>query len=388
MHAKHILLLLLVAVLAACMSDDENDYSYTLTDDAAITAFSIGTLRAVHHTTSSAGTDSTYYTTHAGSACHIVIDQLHNTITADSLPVGTQMKFLVNITAKSSALVSYLDSAKTTAGADTIVQRIYNSSDSIDFAYPRTFRVYRPDGTASRDYTIHLVAHTEAAAAFTWQAIAPADVPQPAQPQSLPQGATLLGTCATECYAIAGGAIQVSADNGATWRADNIEATGTALPTQCLSLATQARIAGDDNTYRATLIGTTPGQAKAQIWHKIVDLSDADTGIDKDYEPWAPVFPPREAASKALPALEGLSATGYLGDLYAIGKPYTQFYRSTDGGLTWTAPAALTFPAGFDTDATATLTTDGTYLYIKSATQAYRVRRNDATWATPQSYFK
>lgn len=98
----------------------------------------------------------------------------------------------------------------------------------------------------------------------------------------------------------------------------------------------------------------------AAAWYKV---SAEDEEVDQD---WAYIRI-TDDNSYAMPALEGLRMTRYAGNLYAIGSPYTHFYRSNDNGITWHELSAGALPpAGLqgDSSAQACMVASGGYLWL------------------------
>lgn len=147
--------------LTSCLDDDSDAYTYT--DDTAITAFTLGTLKYTVHTKASDGSDSTYQTTRDCSKTKFYIDNQNRAIyNPDSLPIGIDVrKIICTITAKNSGTV-VLQSMT----SDSL--SYYSSTDSIDFSQPRKVRVYSNSGQASREYTITVNVHKEYADSMTW----------------------------------------------------------------------------------------------------------------------------------------------------------------------------------------------------------------------------
>lgn len=150
--------------LTSCLDDDSDAYTYT--DDTAITAFTLGTLKYTVHTKASDGTDSVYQTTRDCSSTKFYIDNQNRAIyNPDSLPIGIDVsKVICTITAKNSGTV-VLQSMT----SDSL--SYYSSSDSIDFSQPRKVRVYSNSGQASREYTISVNVHKEYADSMTWASL-------------------------------------------------------------------------------------------------------------------------------------------------------------------------------------------------------------------------
>lgn len=164
------LLLSVVITAASCLGNDDND-EYTYYSDAAISAFSLGTLNRYVTVEASTGLDSLVKKSVTGSNYPFLIDQAGRAIyNTDSLPVGTDAKHVIcNITSKNSGLVVIKSMT-----SDTL--NYYSSSDSIDFSEPREFRVYSTDGTQYRKYTISVNVHKEYADSFVWSDLGKNDI--------------------------------------------------------------------------------------------------------------------------------------------------------------------------------------------------------------------
>ncbi len=154
-------MLLAIAGLTSCLGADDDDSVYY--NDAAITAFSLGTLNRTMHTTSSAGEDSTYTTTVTGSSYTFCIDQANRLVfNPDSLPLGTDAeKVVCTISTKNSGVVVFKN-----VDSDTL--KYYTSTDSIDFTQPREVRVYATDGQSYQVYTVKVNVHQQDGDVFGW----------------------------------------------------------------------------------------------------------------------------------------------------------------------------------------------------------------------------
>lgn len=161
-----------VLSLSSCLHDDDND-EITYYDDTAITAFSLGGVRYVGHTTRSDGSDSTYVTTISGDAYKFYIDQTRALIyNPDSLPKGSDASRMVcSISTKNSGFVMLHLTSRW--GEDSV--GYYRSTDSIDFSSPKQARVYNMRGTAYRDYTIQVNVHQQTGSEFNWSRSVAAD---------------------------------------------------------------------------------------------------------------------------------------------------------------------------------------------------------------------
>lgn len=148
-------------LFASCLGDSDNELvSY---NDAAITGFSVNSLKRVVHTTSKSGADSTYTTTFTTSDYKFYIDQLNKLIyNADSLPAGTDAsKVVCTITAKNGGTIAIQN-------IDNDSVKYFNSSDSLDFTKPRKIIVYNNAGTAMNTYTVQVNVHQQTADEFKW----------------------------------------------------------------------------------------------------------------------------------------------------------------------------------------------------------------------------
>ena len=130
-HSLFLTLLSVALVFTSCLGDDEENYTYS--SDMAITAFS-----------------------------HVDQENLliYNT---DSLPYGTDAKHVIcNITSRGSVVIKSMTS-------DSL--NTYSTTDSIDFSQPREMRVYAPDGSGYRAYTVKINVHQEDGDVFKWKNI-------------------------------------------------------------------------------------------------------------------------------------------------------------------------------------------------------------------------
>ncbi len=160
-----------VITLASCLGDDDGSSDITYYGDAAITAFSLGTLNqtylynngdTIKQTTD--GADST--TTADCSSYAMTIDhkkgEIYNT---DSLPAGVDIsKVVCSVSSKNSGVI-------TVKREDSDTLDYYSSSDSLNFATTdstRLFYVFSTDGTARREYKVKLNVHREQADSFVW----------------------------------------------------------------------------------------------------------------------------------------------------------------------------------------------------------------------------
>lgn len=159
------LLLSLMLNIAFVGCDTSSDVDYEISRDCLVSGVTLGNLQRTLHTLSSKGEDSTYVVTVTGTMYPIHIDQKNNLIfNLDSLPVGTDVSKVTFSTFNASGTGS-LKSMVT--GKDTV----FVASDSTDFTVPRVLTVYSADATFSRQYTIDIRVHREAADSFVWQTV-------------------------------------------------------------------------------------------------------------------------------------------------------------------------------------------------------------------------
>lgn len=154
------LFVMTITTMTSCLGEGD---SYTYYNDAAISAFKLGTLNRYFHKTKADGTDSIYKRTLDCSGYVFYIDNNNGVIwNGDSLPMEIDAsKVICTITAVNSGTV-----ALKSLTADSLSW--YSSSDSIDFSEPRLFRVFSNSGAGSRDYTIHVNVHKEKADTCIW----------------------------------------------------------------------------------------------------------------------------------------------------------------------------------------------------------------------------
>lgn len=155
-------LLTAMLLLTSCLKSDDDNNS-TLSSDAAITSFTLGTLNRYIHTTSSTGTDSIYKTTVTGSDYKFSIDQEnHRIFNADSLPTGTDIEHvLCTVSALNNGVILLKSEV-----SDTLFY--FSSTDSLNFSNPRELHVLSSDGSAEQIYTVNVNVHQEEAEKFVW----------------------------------------------------------------------------------------------------------------------------------------------------------------------------------------------------------------------------
>lgn len=148
-------------VFTSCFNDDDSTTTYS--SDAAITAFSIGTIETTLNTRKyDDSDDSTYTVTLTGSKYTFVIDQQNNLIyNTDSLPYLTDVSKVVTTATNGGYSLTYRKN-----DADTI----WTSTDSIDFTKPVAFKSWAQDGS-SRQYTIKVNVHQYNPDSLVWNSV-------------------------------------------------------------------------------------------------------------------------------------------------------------------------------------------------------------------------
>ena len=386
-------LLSAAVMFVSCLTTTENEA--TLYDDAAITAFTLGTVNQYVHTTTAAGTDSVYKTTFTGSAYAFHIDQLKREIyNTDSLPMGSDASHIVcTITTRNSGLCTIQSLT-----SDSLFY--YSSTDSIDFSVPRHFYIYSTDGTGFTEYTIRVNVHQEMGNVFKWQQMdytpgnaLPAVTTEPEMP-ALPQGIKqYIGSSTKEMYALSDdNKLMVTRDDGVTWQEDLLDEDASLLPVRDLAIVSYPMYLADSTDY-VLLVGNRsleeyPQESVAMVWRKIVDYSsNAPTGK------W--VYVERDDVSKyMLPRMQNLAMVKYDDGILAIGgagiggatvTPWSTIYQSRDNGITWKQNSRYKMPEGFDTSATKVLFGTDSYNYLwlfsEETGQLWRGRLNRLGWA-------
>ncbi len=151
-------------ITTSCLKDEDNG-KVVAYSDAAVTSFSLGTLKQVRDTVTKRGTDSTYTAKIKGNKFHFTIDQERGLIyNADSLPYGTKVgKVLVGMTTHHSGTIVWKSMT-----SDSLSR--HSANDSVNLSQPRTLRVYSNDGSCYRNYTVTVNVHKQLPNAFEWSA--------------------------------------------------------------------------------------------------------------------------------------------------------------------------------------------------------------------------
>ncbi len=148
------------SVFSSCNSDDTDTVDY-VGNNCSITNMTIGNLKRLVSYTTSAGKDTSYVTTIAGSLYPLYIDQYKGEIyNPDSLPLGTYVDKVIFSSVSSDGYTTY----QTAAGNDTL----YSSTDSMDFTTPRVFTCYSYSGKAKKTYKVSINVHQINPELFVW----------------------------------------------------------------------------------------------------------------------------------------------------------------------------------------------------------------------------
>jgi hypothetical protein len=138
-----------------------DDTEVTRYDDAAITAFTLGTVNRYVN-----GVKSTFN----GSEYLFHIDQTNRIIyNKDSLPIGTDAAHII------CGLSTYNNGQPYIVSTDGTYMTYHTTTDSVDFTTPRTFRVIASSGAGYTDYTVKVNVHKENPDSFVWKKMA--DIP-------------------------------------------------------------------------------------------------------------------------------------------------------------------------------------------------------------------
>ncbi len=387
-----IVLLLTVAAMASCMKSSSSDI--TLYDDAAIKAFTLGTVNC-YTTVSTADTTYTKKTAYVGSVYRFTIDQIATAEHVDGLDVKARHIYNKDSLPVGSDITHILCTVTTVNnGAATVYEpeseAFFYANDSIDFSRPRLFRVYSSDGTGYSDYVVNVNVHKEKGDEFVWTLME--NVPMPDdQPQSLPEGIKqLLGGSTTEQYALStDNHLMVWNAGENQWTADSLDSDPSLLPTEDCSLVSYPMKYSSETDY-VLLVGNRKEQQTGSstewtsvVWRKIVDY-----GRYGQRMPW--VYMERETdALYRLPYLKGLNIVSYDDGVLAFGGDYKKIYQSRDNGITWKENSLYKMPEGFDYNATAvTVATDDDnyiWLYCAGTGQVWRGRLNRLGWTAPNN---
>ena len=310
-------LLATIISLSSCIKDDDDDS--TLTDDMAITSFTLGTMNRYLHTTSSAGADSVYKKTYAGSGYAMAIDQYANTITnVKPLPTGTDLEHVICTIGKydSSSLLKIKSLT-----SDSL--SYYSSSDSINFSLPRELIVYAADGSGYRTYTVTLTVSSDDEDAFTWEETSMANVP-----------AAISHAPAYVVSRKDASAFLLSADGGSTWTEQPIAAgeDQELLPQTAIAYTSWITDNSTGATYEMLVGSNSLVEDNDVVWRRI-------EGSAWVYMPLASNNP------YGLKKTDTVSLACYDSSVLALLADGT-ILQSRDQGITWKENDKYTLPDG------------------------------------------
>ncbi len=159
---RRFLLAVLSIPLLAAMTSCLGDTDYTYYDDAAITAFYLGTLNRYYTVTKESG-DSIYKRTLDCSGYTFNIDHLAGLIwNSDSLPIEVDAsKVVCTVTSRNGGTIAIKSMT-----SDSLFY--YSSTDSLDFTEPRDFYVYGTSGMTLRHYVVSVNVHQEVGDTCIW----------------------------------------------------------------------------------------------------------------------------------------------------------------------------------------------------------------------------
>ncbi|MCD8318012.1 MAG: DUF6242 domain-containing protein [Paraprevotella sp.] len=245
-----------VWLICSCKDDDK----VVLSTDCYISSFTLGNVKRQVTTTNYSGNDTTYSVSYGASAYPMTVDQLSGTIAnKDSLPVNSNVNAVL-ATITSSGTVVY---RKADEGDDA--WKGYSSTDSIDFTSPLVFRVYAPDYSVWRDYTVKVNVHQQDGSVFTWQ-----QMPEPGLWNHAEELKTLLWNGRIWLFCRENGAVRLFATNvsdGRTW---------TEYPVSgCASADLSTLTVFADKLYMSATDGTLWTSEDASAW----SAEDADRSV-------------------------------------------------------------------------------------------------------------
>lgn len=304
----------------------------------AVTSFTLGTLNRYLHTTTSAGKDTVYKSTYSGGAYKMNIDQVRHLIyNTDSLPYGTDPAHVVCTMNTINNGVAYVKSLI----SDTLFY-FQSGKDSIDFTYPRIFRIFCTDGSGSRDYKVTLNVRQQEASKMQWTMM-PAGTELPQMP-----------TAGWEFVFDADGrGICASNDHWATTITETFDTDTSLLPTTNRSFASWRLSNGMDY---ALLVGDNDLQEQAAVvWRKLIDSDQPSSWTYMTLAEDNPYYLPKGLYYWLLPYTDGSVLA-----IDANGK----IYQSRDQGITWKTSSQLVSPVG--TIAAAAADADGGIWLLES----------------------
>ena len=200
------MLLSAMFLLASCFGEDDD---LDLSNNTAITAFSVSGGKQYVYAKAQDGSDSTYVKEVTLSKYKFYIDQLKGEIyNPDSLPAGVDARKLVCSVSTATSGTPAIQSMT----SDTL--NYFSSTDSINFTQERVFYVYSSSTTYRRKYTVKVNIHREQADSMQWTAMPATELlQQMTAAKALACGGRLF------VFGNAGGnTVAVSTADGANWR--------------------------------------------------------------------------------------------------------------------------------------------------------------------------
>lgn len=162
----------------------------------------------------------------------------------------------------------------------------------------------------------------------------------------------LLGATAARLYAYsADGSLIASADHGATWTASPLDDDRTLLPTQYVS-STVTALKTNAGASRLLLIGARDLTAWPADTHPVIWGKTDETAAQSHEQPWA-YYDLASDNHYAAPLLTDMQTAAYDDAIYLMGgaslagaeeKPFSHFWKSRDGGITWQTDTVVTMP--------------------------------------------
>lgn len=369
--------------VTSCLSTDDTEA--TLYEDAAVTNFYISSADVEYHTLSSKGEDSTYVKANTDVAnIKFMIDQYQGKIyNVDSLPYGTDAtKLLCAYSTKNNGTLGMKTLRKnedgTTASGDSEDDYVWvyvSTTDSIDFSYPRTVRVYAyTDHEVYREYTIQVNVKQRKDDSNVWVRNDEMPLPQwittsgavgygnematltggnvnytnadgSVETNGAANVKSLLAVNPRELYAVSNdNRLIVSRDHGATWTDDVTEDREFGI-SQALTAISVAR-AGVNGVYHTVMFADPQLDCTTRQWETWIK-----TSVGSSDDKWV-----CQAAGGVntynMPEVDGVTVAAANSSVYyATGKEkedgakYKYIYVSRDGGLTWKKNTDYNLPA-------------------------------------------
>lgn len=202
----------------------------------------------------------------------------------------------------------------------------------------------------------------------------------------------LLGGSTSELYGLGeDGQLVLSKDGGFTWATDNIDEDAALLPAADIAFYSAASSYADSTDYALVAgnrpLADYPSEGNAVVWSKVVEYAKESedgqwTYINVD-----------DANMYPLPRLSGLNVVGYGDKMVAVGlagvggcdyEPFSNFYESRDGGITWKRNASYALPESFDRWIPAfAMVVDGSnniWIFCGGTGQVWRGLQNGMAW--------